>query len=149
MYFMCINMVVRLSTFSCIYHKTSMEWKSNGNIYRVTGLLCGEFTGHRWINLTKASDAELDAFFDLRLNKRLNKQSGRRWFETPSRPLWRHCHGLTRLDWDKRQSFCYISPHELCTSFVNCCAVLLFISGWIYPYRPGLLYVHSGNHMID
>ena len=30
-------------------------------------------------------------FFDLRLNKRLNKHSRRRWFETPSRPLWRHC----------------------------------------------------------
>ena len=32
---------------------------SNGNIFRVTGLLCGEFTGHRWIPLTKASDEEL------------------------------------------------------------------------------------------
>ena len=32
-----------------------------------------------------------DVFFDLCLNKRLNKQSRRRWFETPSRPLWRHC----------------------------------------------------------
>ena len=31
---------------------------SNGNIFRVTGPLCGEFTGHRWIPLTKASDAE-------------------------------------------------------------------------------------------
>ena len=30
-------------------------------------------------------------FFDLRLNKRLSKQSKRRWFETTSRPLWRHC----------------------------------------------------------
>ena len=29
-------------------------------------------------------------FFDLCLNKRLNKQSRRRWFETPSRSLWRH-----------------------------------------------------------
>ena len=28
-------------------------------------------------------------FFDLRLNKRLSKQSGRWWFETPSRPIWR------------------------------------------------------------
>ena len=34
----------------------------NGNIYRVTGPLCGEFTGHRWIPLTKASDAELWCF---------------------------------------------------------------------------------------
>ena len=31
---------------------------SNGNVYRVIGPLCGEFTGHRWILLTKASDAE-------------------------------------------------------------------------------------------
>ena len=31
---------------------------SNGNIFRVTGPLCGDFTGHWWIPLTKASDAE-------------------------------------------------------------------------------------------
>ena len=30
-------------------------------------------------------------FFDLRLNKRLSKQSWGRWFETPSHSLWRHC----------------------------------------------------------
>ena len=29
-------------------------------------------------------------FFDLRLNKRLSKKSRGWWFETPSRPLWRH-----------------------------------------------------------
>ena len=34
----------------------------NGNIFRVTGHLCGEFTGHRWIPSTKASDAELWCF---------------------------------------------------------------------------------------
>ena len=34
----------------------------NGNIFRVTGHLCGEFTGHRWIPHTKASDAELWCF---------------------------------------------------------------------------------------
>ena len=32
-----------------------------------------------------------DVFFDLRLNKRLSKQSRSWWFETPSRPLYRHC----------------------------------------------------------
>ena len=36
---------------------------SNGHISRVTGPLCGEFTGHRWIPLTTASDAELWYFF--------------------------------------------------------------------------------------
>ena len=33
----------------------------------------------------------LDVFFDLRLNDRLSIQSRRRWFETQSRALWRHC----------------------------------------------------------
>ena len=31
-----------------------------------------------------------DVFFDLRLNKRLSKQPWGWWFETLSRPLWRH-----------------------------------------------------------
>ena len=35
---------------------------SNENIVRVTGPLCGEFTGPRWIPRTKASDAELWCF---------------------------------------------------------------------------------------
>ena len=36
-----------------------MMTSSNGDIFRVTGHLCGEFTGDRWIPLTKASDGEL------------------------------------------------------------------------------------------
>ena len=39
-----------------------MMTPSNGDIFRVTGPLCGEFTGHRWIPLTKASDAKLWCF---------------------------------------------------------------------------------------
>ena len=69
----------------------------NGNIFRVTGSLCGEFTGHRWIPHTKASDAEPDVFFDLCLHKRLSKHSRRRWYETPSRSLWRHYSDLGHL----------------------------------------------------
>ena len=40
-------------TDSCLFMMTS----SNGNICRVTGHLCGEFTGPRWIPRTKVSDA--------------------------------------------------------------------------------------------
>ena len=32
-----------------------MMTSSNGNIFRVSGSLCREFTGHRWIPCTKAS----------------------------------------------------------------------------------------------
>ena len=39
-----------------------MMTSSNGNIFRVTGHLCGKFTGPRWIPRTKASDAELWCF---------------------------------------------------------------------------------------
>ena len=70
---------------------------SNGNIFRVTGHLCGKFTGPRWISRTKASDAELWCFFDLHLNKRLSKQPWGWWFETPEWSLWRH----RNVDWVK------------------------------------------------
>ena len=42
-----------------------------------------------------------DAFFDLRLKKRPNKQSRRWWFETPSRSLWCHCNvmGLSQYEY--------------------------------------------------
>ena len=39
-------------------HDDVIKWKH----FRVTVPLCGEFTGHRWIPLTKASDAELWCF---------------------------------------------------------------------------------------
>ena len=76
-------------TLRCPAH--SMMTSSDGNISRVTGPLCGEFTGHRWIPHTKASDAGLWYFFYLILNKRFCKQSWGWWFETPSCSLWRHC----------------------------------------------------------
>ena len=40
-----------------------------------------------------------DVFFDLRLNKRLSKQSWGWWFETPSCPLWHHCNVSFRISW--------------------------------------------------
>ena len=65
-----------------------MMTSSNGNtVFRVTGHLCGEFTGPRWIPHTKASDSEL---WCLLWSKRLSKQSWGWWFETLSCSLWRH-----------------------------------------------------------
>ena len=43
-------------------HAESVMTSSNGNIFRVTSHLCGEFTGPRWIPRTRASDAELWCF---------------------------------------------------------------------------------------
>ena len=46
--------------------------------------VAGEFPTQRPVTRS------FDIFFDLRLNKRLSKQSWGWWFETLSRPLWRH-----------------------------------------------------------
>ena len=60
----------------------------------------GEFPSQRPVTRS------FDVFFDMRLNKRLSKQSIRWWFETPSRPLWHHCNdhekkyaGIIYSDW--------------------------------------------------
>ena len=62
-----------------------MMTSSNGNFFRVTDTLCGEFPSQRPVT------SSFDIFFDLSLNKRLSKQSWGWWFETPLRSLWRHC----------------------------------------------------------
>ena len=51
-----------------------------GKNFRVTGPLCRECTGDRWIPLTMASDSELWCFLWSALEHRLSKQSRRRWF---------------------------------------------------------------------
>ena len=76
----------------------AMTTSPNGNIFRVTGPLCGKF-----IAVTdefpsqKPVTRSIDAIFDPRLNNRLSKQSKHIWFETLSRSLWRHCNGCVLL----------------------------------------------------
>ena len=67
---------------------------SNRNIFRVTGPLCGEFTGHP---SQKPVTWNFDVFFHLCLNKRLSNQSWGWWFETPPCSLWRHFNTLLYL----------------------------------------------------
>ena len=55
-----------------------------------------------------------DVFFDLRLNKRLSKQSWFWWFETPPRSVWRHCNGV-------------ILPLAFRTTGVCCCSPLTVV----------------------
>ena len=89
-----------LGTCSCLYLKIenhqsfiteirhSVMTSSNGNIFRATGPLCGvhgEFPAQRPVTQS------FDVCIDMHTNKRLSKQSWGWWFETPSRPLWRHC----------------------------------------------------------
>ena len=68
----------------------TMMTSSNGNIFRVTGPLCGEFTGLGEFPTQRPVTRSFDVFFDVRLIKRLSKHSRGWWFETLSHPLWRH-----------------------------------------------------------
>ena len=60
-------------------------WRHQMETFSLLLVLCAG--KHR----SKASGESVDVFFDLRLYKRFSKQSRRRWFETPSRSLWRQC----------------------------------------------------------
>ena len=51
-----------------------------------------------------------DVLFDLRLNKRLSKQSWGWWFESPSRSLWRHSND--GLVWTLHWAFSNTSLHD-------------------------------------
>ena len=75
-----------------------MMMSSNGNIFRVTDPLCGEFTGTGEFPSQRPVTRSFDVFFDLRPNKRLSKQPWGWWFQTPSWSLWRQCNDLHRLD---------------------------------------------------
>ena len=72
----------------------NMMTSSNGNIFRVTGHLCGEFTGPGEFLTQRPVTRSFDVFFDLRLNKRLSKQTWGWWFETSSWSLWRQCNNV-------------------------------------------------------
>ena len=88
---------------------------SNGNIFRVTGPLCGEFTGPGEFPAQRPVTRSFDVFFDLRPNKRLSKQPWGWWFETLSWSLWRQCnvcltdHGNTGCLCNGFITFCYVT----------------------------------------
>ena len=68
-------------------HYDVIKW----NHFHVTGPSWGESTGHCWIPSQRPVTRSFAVFFNLRLNKRLNKQSRRWWFGMPLHSLWRHC----------------------------------------------------------
>ena len=85
--------IVALWLFTLSIKSFFMMTSSNGNIIRVTGPLCREFTGQSPVNSPHKRQWRGALMFSLicALKKRLSKQSWCLWFETPSRPSWRHC----------------------------------------------------------
>ena len=93
----------------------------------------GEFPAQRPVTRS------FGVFFDLRPNKRLSKQSWGWWFETPSRPLWRHRNGLYAVSlvravyiWDLHLSSCgqYLIVDRKWVDKISCffkCSQKIFI----------------------
>ena len=74
------------------FNSSNPLWHHEMDTFSALLILCagnspvtGEFPSQRPVTQM------FDVLFDLRLNKWLSKQSRRRWFETPSRSLWRPC----------------------------------------------------------
>ena len=63
------------------------DWKH----FRVLGIFAGNSPVTGEFPAQRPGVRSFDVFFDLCLNKRLSKRWWGWWFETQSRPLWRHC----------------------------------------------------------
>ena len=71
---------------NCLWERIRLSYRCYRSKFDIYYLPRGrEFPAQRPVTRS------FDVFFDLRLNKRLSKQSWCWWFETLSCPLWRHC----------------------------------------------------------
>ena len=66
-------------------------WRHQMETFSALLIICAENSpGAGEFPTQRPVTRSFDVFFDLRLNKRLSKQPWGWWFETPSRPSWRH-----------------------------------------------------------
>ena len=94
----------------------SMMTSSNGNIFRFTGPLCGEFTGPGEFPAQRLVTRSFDVFFYLRPNKRLRNQPWCWRFETLSWSLWRHCN-TSKVQWCPALMFSLQLPRTICQHY--------------------------------
>ena len=104
-------------------HEKSRWWRHQMETFSALLALCagnspatGEFPTQRPVTRSCL------VFFDLRMNKRLSKQSRRQWFKTPSRSLWRHCNEKWKFCNKIRREMSYL--HVFCWYSGNCFQLL-------------------------
>ena len=128
----------------------------NGSIFRVTGPLCGEFTGPGEFPAQRPATRSFDVFFDLRLNKRLSKQPRGWWFEMPSWSLWPHRNDVIKVSRYCPWSISYIHYvpwiwRPFCCAFIVVVfsVLVVFVRQVPYshtPYFLGLLHWLLNRH---
>ena len=97
----------------CLKKTTQKLWtpimtSSNGNISRLTGPLCGEFTSHRWIPLTKASDAERWCFLWSVPEQTVGVNN---WDMVDLRCYRAHCHITVMVEFILHSDHSYLGTH--------------------------------------
>ena len=110
LWIICLNNYIRrnLSEWNMPWWRHQMETFSALLAFCVgISPVPGEFTAQRPVTRS------FGVLFDLRLNKQLSKQSWGWWFETLSRPLWRHRNSLTPRDIGQRLLWTRNSSSEL------------------------------------
>ena len=92
------SVLLRLLEPRLLTWKITPWWRHQMETFSVLLALCGGGGGDSSVTGEFPSQRPVtrsyDVLFDLRLNKRFSKHSRRRWFETPSRPLWRHSNAV-------------------------------------------------------
>ena len=112
---------------------------SDGNIFHVTGPLCGEFTGHRWIPHTQASDVQLWYFLWSVpwINGWVNNRKAGDLRRHPAHydvivmKVW-----VVNIIWYGRQGHVYATQSTLCLLMIWQCKEPGYQQQW---YWPGLM----------
>ena len=86
-----------------------------------------------------------DVIFDLHLAQPLSKQWRRRWFETPSRSLWRHCNVSLRSMSQVRSIYLRSLESQLHPSLI----ILVVLGGVVWYFAHCSLSVSSVDMDVD
>ena len=88
----CISQILKNRNPDCAWWRHRMEtFSALLAICAGNSPVPGEFPSQRPVTRS------FNVFFDMCLNKQLNKQSRGWWFETLSPSLWRHCNAMTTV----------------------------------------------------
>ena len=129
---------------ACIPMKSSHQMETFSALLAIcagNSPVTGEFSAQRPVT------RNFDVFFDLGLNKRLSKQSWGRWFETPLRPLWRHCNDCDFFIGSAIYLACQFIFLHYFHEYLHCATNKHTCRGPFYYYGLTIIPIWISNHV--